>query len=66
MKKKNTYQLIAVRYREKEEDGTMRKEFPLKEEKEAITFKEKLENEKYAFVEMKTIEIEYGGAEIKK
>ncbi|MEI3892390.1 MULTISPECIES: hypothetical protein [unclassified Bacillus (in: firmicutes)] len=51
----NTYELLAVRYREKEEDGIMRREFIPDEKVEAEAFEKDLKEKGYSFVEMTTV-----------
>ncbi|MGQ8866454.1 hypothetical protein ACUTR3_27525 [Bacillus sp. NA_145.1] len=51
----NTYELLAVRYREKEGDRTMRREFFPDEKVEAEAFKKDLKEKGYAFVELTTV-----------
>lgn len=47
------YELIVVRYREKEEDSTKRTEFTLGQEEKAQNFYDDLKEKEYAFVEKK-------------
>lgn len=47
------YELIVVRYREKEEDSTKRTEFTLGQEEKVQTFYDDLKDKGYAFVEKK-------------
>lgn len=47
------YELIVVRYREKEEDSTKRTEFILGQEEKAQNFYDDLKDKEYAFVEKK-------------
>ncbi|OUB77477.1 hypothetical protein BK744_08920 [Bacillus thuringiensis serovar zhaodongensis] len=51
----NTYELLAVRYRENEEDGTKRREFFPFQAEEAKEFYNELKEKNYAFVELTPI-----------
>lgn len=62
----NTYQLIAIRYKEKEDSNLIRREFHPKDELKARLFYDELNDMNFVFVEARDIEVEYGGGETMK
>ena len=62
----SSYDLIAIRYKKKEEDGMMRREFFPRQIEEAKAFYNELKEQNYAHVECRDLEVERGGSETMK